>query len=74
MLDLSIAKRTNIDETRVLEFRADMFNALNHPLFRNPETQSNRTTFGQISQTGTVVQGVTDPQTRVIQLVLKLIF
>jgi Carboxypeptidase regulatory-like domain/TonB-dependent Receptor Plug Domain len=73
-LDLSIAKRTNIDETRILEFRADMFNALNHPLFRNPETQSNRTTFGQISQTGTIVQGITDPQTRVIQFALKLIF
>ena len=73
-LNLSIAKRTNIDETRIVEFRADMFNALNQALFANPETIFTRSTFGQISTTGSTVQGVTDAQPRIIQLALRLIF
>ena len=73
-LDVSVAKRTSIDERRTLEFRADMFNALNRPLFRNPNTTITSSTFGQISTTGTTVEGVTDSQPRIIQLVLKLIF
>src|SRR5262249_3414072 len=67
--DVSIAKITNIDEQRRLEFRADMFNALNHPLFRNPSTNIAGTTFGQVSSTGSS----TDSQPRIIQLALKLI-
>jgi Carboxypeptidase regulatory-like domain/TonB-dependent Receptor Plug Domain len=69
-LDLSIAKITNIDEVRRLEFRADMFNALNHPLFRNPSNSITSGTFGQVSTTGSS----TDSQPRIIQLALKLIF
>jgi outer membrane receptor protein involved in Fe transport len=68
--DVSIAKITNIDEVRRLEFRADMFNALNHPLFRNPSNTITSGTFGQVSSTGSS----TDSQPRIIQLALKLIF
>jgi len=73
-LDFSIAKRTNIDERTRLEFRAEMFNALNHPLFRNPNTTFTSGTFGQISSTGTSSGGVSDSQPRIIQLALRLIF
>jgi len=69
-VDLSVAKRTNIDERIKLEFRADMFNALNHPLFRNPNTTVTSGTFGQISSTGSA----TESQPRIIQLALRLIF
>jgi hypothetical protein len=69
-IDVSIAKITNLDERRKLEFRADMFNALNQPLFRNPNTTITSGTFGQISSTGSA----TDSQPRIIQLALKLIF
>jgi hypothetical protein len=73
-LDLSIAKRTRIDEQRAIELRADMFNALNHALFRNPTTTITSGTFGQVSTTGISAGGVTDSQPRIIQLALKLIF
>ena len=68
--DVSIAKITKIDESRKLEFRADMFNAFNYALFRNPTTSITSGTFGQISSTGSS----TDSQPRVIQLALRLIF
>jgi hypothetical protein len=68
--DLSIAKMTNIGETRRLEFRAEMFNALNRALWRNPSVDIRQPTFGQISATGST----TDSQPRVIQLALKLHF
>jgi hypothetical protein len=71
---LSIAKRTNIDERIKLEFRAEMFNALNHPLFRTPNTTFTSGTFGQISSTGTTQGGASDSQPRIIQMALKLIF
>jgi len=47
-----------------------MFNALNHPLFRNPSTTITSGTFGQVSSTGSS----TDSQPRIVQLALKLIF
>jgi hypothetical protein len=68
--DVSIRKKTNIDEHRSLEFYADMFNVMNKPLWRNPQTSITNSTFGQISSTGSS----TDSQPRVIQLALKLIF
>jgi hypothetical protein len=68
--DLSVGKVTNIDETRRLELRAEMFNLPNTALFRNPNTTLTSGTFGQISATGSA----TDAQARVIQLALKLIF
>ena len=69
-VDVSIAKITNIDERRKLEFRAEMFNLPNLALFRNPNTTLTSGAFGQISATGSA----TDSQPRVIQLALKLYF
>ena len=69
-VDVSIAKITNIDERRRLEFRAEMFNMPNLALFRNPNTTLTSGAFGQISATGSA----TDAQPRVIQLALKLYF
>lgn len=53
------------DRARV-EFRAEFFNAFNHPQFADPSTSFNTGTFGQIFGT------VTNP--RVIQLALKYNF
>jgi len=69
-VDVSVAKITNIDERRKLEFRAEMFNLPNLALFRNPNTTVTSGAFGQISATGSA----TDSQPRVIQLALKLYF
>jgi hypothetical protein len=69
--DVSIAKVTSIgEETMKLELRADMFNVLNRPLWRNPQVSITSNTFGQISSTGSL----TDSQPRVIQIALKLHF
>jgi hypothetical protein len=69
-IDVSVAKITNIDERRKLEFRAEMFNMPNLALFRDPNTTITSGAFGQISGTGSA----TDSQPRVIQLALKLYF
>ncbi len=48
-LDMNLNKRVNIDETRQLEFRMDVTNVLNHPLFGNPNVDINSSSFGLIS-------------------------
>jgi len=40
--DLSIAKMTNIGESRKLEFRAEMFNAFNRALWQSAELDHKR--------------------------------
>jgi hypothetical protein len=47
-LDMNLQKRVQIDEKRDLEFRADVVNVLNHPIFGNPNTDMNSANFGQI--------------------------
>ncbi|HMV48068.1 MAG TPA: TonB-dependent receptor, partial [Blastocatellia bacterium] len=64
--DFSMIKRTRIKETKNLEFRADFFNFLNHPLFFVGDQNVNSTTFGRI--TGLNFGA------RVVQLALKLNF
>lgn len=63
--DLSITKKTNITETKSLEFRTEFFNAFNHAQFYNPDYYGGSSTFGQIS---------TDRGMRIIQFGLKLYF
>lgn len=64
--DFGLIKRTNITETVNVEFRAEFFNILNHPIFFVGNQNINSTNFGQITTT------FTDP--RVVQLALKLNF
>src|ERR1700693_4635744 len=47
--DLSLMKKTNITESKSLEFRAEFFNAFNHAQFLNPDNAGGSGTFGQIT-------------------------
>ncbi|MGA2134690.1 MAG: carboxypeptidase regulatory-like domain-containing protein [Bryobacteraceae bacterium] len=64
-VDLSIVKNTAIRESATLQFRAEMFNTLNHTNFSLPDNFIGSPTFGQILSAG-------DP--RRLQLALKLLF
>jgi hypothetical protein len=66
-VDMSILKRTMLTERFNLEIRADMTNALNHPIFGAPTATVSSATFGRIRDT--VVSG-----SRKIQLGAKLNF
>jgi hypothetical protein len=72
-VDASLIKNTNVTERVILQFRAEVFNLLNHPSFQNPSagiftaiTGARTATAGQIS--------ATNSQPRQIQLSLKLLF
>ena len=73
--DLSILKTTRILENQTLQFRAELFNAFNHPQFTNPNfgqgaiyglPNFSAGNFGQITSTSV--------NPRIIQLALKYIF
>lgn len=67
--NLSIFKEFSLGKFREgmrLEYRAEAFNALNHPLFATPDTTVNSGTFGRIFGTSTPA--------REIQMALKLYF
>jgi hypothetical protein len=64
--DLSFFKNTRITEGMRLQFRLEMFNAINHVNLNNPATSvSNRATFGTISGAAAA---------RIMQLGMKLVF
>jgi hypothetical protein len=68
-VDLSLSKNIPIkwpSAGTTLQFRTELYNALNHPQFANPDTNFTSPTFGVITST------VVNP--RVIQLALKLAF
>ena len=74
-LDIALAKTTTITERFKLEFRAEFFNALNHPEFAQPTLVDDAAnidspTFGQITTTGTF-RGAAP---RIGQLALRLTF
>jgi hypothetical protein len=73
--DISILKTTSIRENHLLQFRAEFFNAFNHPQFTNPNFSQGGIyglpnfaagNFGQITSTSV--------NPRIIQLALKYIF
>jgi hypothetical protein len=65
--DISIIKNTFVTERQAVQFRAELFNAFNHPQFGNPGTAIDTpATFGQITTT------TVNP--RVIQFALKYTF
>jgi hypothetical protein len=55
-----------LHERTALQFRAEFFNAFNHPQFANPDSNFSSPTFGVISSTSV--------SARVAQLALKLSF
>jgi hypothetical protein len=66
-LDLSLFKRFRIRESMFTEFRAEAFNAFNHPIWNGPGTTVTQPgTFGIVQQKG--------GQRRVMQLALRLQF
>ncbi|HZQ20040.1 MAG TPA: carboxypeptidase regulatory-like domain-containing protein [Terriglobales bacterium] len=65
-LDLGIHKTFSLNEEEKLEFRAEIFNILNHTQFMNPDGDiTDGASFGQVS-------GARDP--RLIQFALRLTF
>jgi hypothetical protein len=74
-LDIAIAKTTSITERITMEFRAEFFNALNHPEFAQPTlvdgaANIDAPTFGMITTTGTF-RGATP---RIGQFALRMTF
>ena len=65
-VDVSVAKITNIDERRRLEFRAEMFNLPNLAIWGQPGSQLRTPTFGVITSTRI--------DSRQIQMGLKFVF
>ncbi len=63
---MTISKRTNISESKYLEFRTDFFNLFNHTQFTNPDgNSSDGSDFGRIRR-------ARDP--RLIQFALKFFY
>ena len=48
-LDFSIFKNFKYRERLTVQFRAEWFNAFNHPIFNNPGTQVARGGFGRVA-------------------------
>ncbi len=84
-VDLGIAKRINLTERMNMDFRMEMFNALNHPNFDNPRDASvgsptiTSSVFGRACcqtvappSTQTIIQ--TGESARIIQFALKVSF
>jgi hypothetical protein len=65
-VDFTLMKFFPIDEKRSFQFRAEMFNILNHPTFSAPSAAINSSSGGQISSTLNAA--------RIIQLALKFQF
>ena len=68
-IDLSLAKRIPLrllNDRSALQFRADAFNSLNHPLFDNPILEYTSSSFGTITDT------ISNP--RLFQFALRLEF
>jgi len=63
--DFSIAKNISVEENRYFQFRAELFNAFNHPNFGPPDIRREASTFGRILSAG---------NGRIIQFGLKLYF
>jgi len=75
--DLSLFKQFKMSERYSLQFRAEFFNAFNHPNFANPSSNIGAGNFGKVTNTlapilGADSGGPGDP--REIQLALKLYF
>ncbi len=72
--DVSMMRHFNFNERWQMEFRAEFFNALNHPNFGDPGTTAGAGNFGRITGTGTSNGSSTTYDPRIGQLSLKLFF
>jgi hypothetical protein len=75
--DLALAKTFNLTAERLkAEFRVESFNILNHAEFDSPNVNNfGSPTFGQITSTTNKVNGTAgDPNSRIIQLALRVSF
>jgi hypothetical protein len=50
--DLSLAKKINLSETKFFTFRANVIDALNRPIWGNPNMNLNNVSFGRITTAG----------------------
>ena len=64
--DLSVFRRFRITEGKNLEFRAEMFNAFNSPIYSAPNGDISSNNFGRVTSTAN--------QARQIQMALKFVF
>jgi len=64
--DIAVLKTTPIREGQDLQFRAEFFNAFNHPQFGNPGVALGDAGFGVITSTST--------NPRLVQFALKYLF
>jgi hypothetical protein len=64
--DISLQKVLPMSESRSFVFRAEFFNAFNHPQFANPDVNTSDSSFGTITSTSI--------NPRVIQLAVKFMF
>ncbi|MBO0797183.1 MAG: TonB-dependent receptor [Blastocatellia bacterium] len=71
-VDLSLIKNTKMSESKNLEFRAEIFNFVNHPNFDLPITTFGTPNFGKIFNTFGRTLGM--GTSRQIQLALRLTF
>jgi len=65
-------------ESVSMQFRAELFNIFNHPMFNNPATSLADGNYGKITQTlanaGATQGDITSGGPRIIQLAVKLVF
>ena len=64
--DASVNKKFNLTESKYLEFRTEIFNLPNHPIWNPPGTQLRTANYGVINSTRI--------DSRQIQFALKLVF
>jgi Carboxypeptidase regulatory-like domain len=50
-VDIAFSKKIIVHQSSAIQFRAEFFNALNHPQFANPDTNFTSPTFGRIIST-----------------------
>ena len=72
MLDVSVNKKFAIGERAAVQFRAEMFNSLNHPNFAIPSQRTVFSSSGRVNSAGRITS--TSTPSRQLQFGLKLSF
>ncbi len=70
--DLALSKNTKINERVTWQFRGEVFNAINHPNFLNPDGNIASPNFGRSTSTVSSLVGI--GTSRQIQLTMKFLF